>query len=990
KFPLAGFRNNTKNSIEVFKSASNGFLEDAFGYYMASDKFSNKMARTLSFDQDNTGKIETKSRSYGYSVRCIQKQKDEVVPSDDHGNLMDTATPIKLNNQTSGRINKAGDVDWFKIVISGTGILVVETTGTTDTEGFLYDAGGREIAFNDNISSSDNNFQISKFVTTGTYYVKVKHHTASSTGDYSLVSHLIADDYTNSRDDAGTISLASTTQGRINRAGDADWFKIVIPRTGTLVAKTVGLTDTKGSLYDASGTQIALDDNGGSGQNFKISKSITAAGTYYVKVKHSSVSSTGRYRLIIRFDDHSNLMDSATPMEPDGTTSGNLEVFRDEDWFKIVIPRAGALAVETTGTTDTKGYLYNASGVQLASNDNMSSSDRNFKISKFITAAGTYYVKVKHHSTTRTGSYALVSHFIPSDYGYDAYTATPIGLNNTKQGHIDFAGDVDYFKIIIPSGKRGTLIINTTGSTDTYGSLLGGSGAQLALDDNSGSGRNFKISKFITVAGVYYVRVKHHSSTGIGSYAFVSHFTPNNRPDTISTAIPINPNSTTQGNIEVANDKDFFKIHIPSRGTLVVETTGVTDTYGTLLDANGRQIAFNDNAGGLGQNFKISKLITAAGTYYVKVKHSSATRTGSYMLVSHFLPDDHANTRSTATPINPNSTTSGSIETAGDEDWFKIHIPSRGILAVETTGLTDTYGTLLDANGRQIAFNDNAGGDANGRQIVFNDNAGGLNQNFRISRNVKAGTYYVKVKHHSPTLTGNYSLVSHFVLDDYGDTRSTATPINPNSTTAGRLERDGDVDWFKIQISTSRRTLVVETTGSTDTIGELYDASGTQIATNNNGGTGNNFKISKFIMATGTYYVKVRHSGTTGTGSYALVSHFALDDHANSRSRATPINSNSTTAGRIDRAGDADWFKIQIPSRGALIVETTGTTDTKGYLYHENSTTPMSSDDNSGSAYNFRISRNVKAGTYYVKVKHHSPALTGGDYSLVSKFTPRQ
>ncbi|MCB4747989.1 MAG: PPC domain-containing protein, partial [Sulfurovum sp.] len=289
--------------------------------------------------------------------------------------------------------------------------------------------------------------------------------------------------------------------------------------------------------------------------------------------------------------------------------------------------------------------------------------------------------------------------------------------------------------------------------------------------------------------------------------------------------------------------------------------------------------------------------------------------------------------------------------------------------------LTDTYGSLLDANGHEVASN---------------DNAGGLDHNFRISRNITAGTYYIKVKHHNSALTGNYSLVSHFVPDDHGDSRSTATPINPNSTTAGRIDRAGDVDWFKIQISNSRRTLVVETTGSTDTVGELYDASGTQIATNNNSGSGNNFKISKLIMVTGTYYVKVRHSGTMGTGSYALVSHFALDDHGDSRSTATPINANSTTAGRIDRAGDVDWFKIHIPSRGTLIVETTGTTDTKGYLYHENSTTPMSSDDNSGSAYNFRISRNVKAGTYYVKVKHHSPALTGGDYSLVSKFTPRQ
>ncbi|MCB4776441.1 MAG: fibrobacter succinogenes major paralogous domain-containing protein, partial [Sulfurovum sp.] len=305
KFPLAGFRNNTKNSIEIFKSASNGFLEDASGYYMASDKSSSKMARILSFNQGNTGKIETKGRAYGYSVRCIQKQKDEVVPS----------------------IKKAT---------------------------------------------------------------------------------ILSDDHSNRIDTATSIDLNSTTLGHINKVGDVDWFKIVIPRTGTLV-------------------------------------------------------------------------------------------------------------VETTDTTDTKGYLYNASGVQLASNDNISSSNHNFKISKFITVAGTYYVKVRHSGTTGTGIYALVSHFIPNDYGYNVNTATPIALKSTTRGRIEAAGSGDYFKIIIPSGKRGTLIINTTGSTDTYGSLLGGSGAQLALDDNSGSGHNFRISISVT-AGTYYAKVRHHSPTGIGSY----------------------------------------------------------------------------------------------------------------------------------------------------------------------------------------------------------------------------------------------------------------------------------------------------------------------------------------------------------------------------------------------------------------------------------------------------------------------------------------
>ncbi|MCB4759409.1 MAG: hypothetical protein LGB58_01645 [Sulfurovum sp.] len=43
-----------------------------------------------------------------------------------------------------------------------------------------------------------------------------------------------------------------------------------------------------------------------------------------------------------------------------------------------------------------------------------------------------------------------------------------------------------------------------------------------------------------------------------------------------------------------------------------------------------------------------------------------------------FTPNDHGNSRNTATPINPNSITHGRIERARDSDYFKIVIPRGG------------------------------------------------------------------------------------------------------------------------------------------------------------------------------------------------------------------------------------------------------------------------------------------------------------------------
>ena len=93
------------------------------------------------------------------------------------------------------------------------------------------------------------------------------------------------------------------------------------------------------------------------------------------------------------------------------------------------------------------------------------------------------------------------------------------------------------------------------------------------------------------------------------------------------------------------------------------------------------------------------------------------------------------------------------------------------------------------------------------------------------------------------------------------------TEVSLGSSTAGSLEEDG-VDQFVIQMSSSG-TLVVYTTGSTDTHGTILDSSGNFLAGDDDDGAGSNFWISTSVSA-GTYYVEVRGYGSSTTGDYTL------------------------------------------------------------------------------------------------------------------------
>jgi Leucine-rich repeat (LRR) protein len=107
-----------------------------------------------------------------------------------------------------------------------------------------------------------------------------------------------------------------------------------------------------------------------------------------------------------------------------------------------------------------------------------------------------------------------------------------------------------------------------------------------------------------------------------------------------------------------------------------------------------------------------------------------------------------------------------------------------------------------------------------------------------------------------------------------------------------------------------------------------------------------------------------------------------VDTHADTPRAATRVRSTSTTPGQIGPASDVDYFQVRVPQAGTLTVETTGAMDTVGTLWRGSE--EITTDDDGGAGYNFRLVAPVAAGTYVVAVRGYGAAT--GQYTLAVNF----
>ena len=765
--------------------------------------------------------------------------------------------------------------------------------------------------------------------------------TSSSPSPADNEGDLVANKQQCSSSNSISISIPYTSSDlQLTNSDDRDCFRFTLSAGRTVNMSTDGSTDTLGRLYNSTGTLLETDFNNGSGSNFEIIRDLSA-GTYYVEVA-SENSSTGSYTLRVTqpFPDPACSLTSISSI-PYSSSGSGLSSSQDRDCFRFTLSAGRTVNMSTAGSTDTVGRLYNSTGTLLETDFN-NGSGSNFEIIRDL-SAGTYYVEVASENSS-TGSYTLrVTQPFP-DPACSLTSISSIPYGSSGSG-LSSSQDRDCFRFTLSAGR--TVTMSTTGSTDTLGRLYTSTGTLLETDFSDGSGSNFEISRSLS-AGTYYVEVASENS-GSGSYTLrVTQPFPD--PACSLTSISSIPYSSSGSGLSSSQDRDCFRFTLSAGRTVTMSTTGSTDTLGRLYTSTGTLLE-TDFSDGSGSNFEISRSLSA-GTYYVEVA-SENSRSGSYTLrVTQPFPDPACSLASISSI--PYGSSGLGLSSSQDRDCFSFTLSAGRTVNMSTAGSTDTVGRLYTSTGTLLETNSNDGSGSN----------------FEISRDLSAGTYYVEVASENSG-SGSYTLR---VTQPFPDPACSLTSISiPYAITSHNLSHAGDRDCFSFTLSTSRN-ITMSTASSIDTVGRLYNSTGTLLETDFNNGSGYNFEISRDLSA-GTYYVEVA-SQNSSSGSYTLRVAQTFPGPACSLTSISSIPYTSSSSS-LSPAGDRDCFRFTLSTSRNITMSTASLIDTLGRLYTYNGSLIEENDDISSSNRNFLIRRTLSAGIYYLEVFGYQDSVTG-------------
>ena len=195
--------------------------------------------------------------------------------------------PTTVAASTTATVAVTGGIQYIQIRPGVSGTYVFESTNTSgDPVGFLYNSARSELSYNDD-GGEGHNFKITYDLSANTtYYLGVRFYSASSSGNIAVRATCISTsaslETTLSQPAATSPATASLS---IPQAGQVYYYRFTPATSGTYIFESTSTsgtsyTDTYGYLYAADRTtELAHNDDGGEGYNFRISYELTAGTT---------------------------------------------------------------------------------------------------------------------------------------------------------------------------------------------------------------------------------------------------------------------------------------------------------------------------------------------------------------------------------------------------------------------------------------------------------------------------------------------------------------------------------------------------------------------------------------------------------------------------------------------------------------------------------------------------------------------------------------
>ena len=308
------------------------------------------------------------------------------------------------------------------------------------------------------------------------------------------------------------------------------------------------------------------------------------------------------------------------------------------------------------------------------------------------------------------------------------------------------------------------------------------------------------------------------------------------------------------------------------------------------------------NAGDLEYRILLSEYVQ----YDVQVRAVRGNTDGTWSPTSTGTPAD---CRNTATDLALNASVVGYIDSASDDDYFRITLSEASGVFVYTTsyitGFLRTTGELQNSGGTTIKSDDN--------DSLFRQHG----QPLFLWDALSAGTYYVKVE---ALEMGYYTLHSQTVPDR--SNKDEAVDVSLNGFANGILDpAASDEGWFKIELSQTTDLMLRVTRANlgVDTEGTLFDSDDKEIAAHDDsfleGDLREHFIIREKLDA-GVYYLRVRSSPG---GSYRICNEDADCSDEMSKSAPEPGPLHGACRGR-----DGSWQLPRLGPRPYLGAERSG------------------------------------------------------------------